>query len=98
MVSLSTDNAHIKDSSKRDWIGEVDQITVISDLTEIESFAHGTNLISPNKSTVHNISPGEFTNRFPGSGLADNARSSARRPTVTFETEIVAQSWLRVCA
>jgi hypothetical protein len=37
------------------------------------------------------ISPGEFTSRFPGSSLADNARSAAGKPTVAFETDIVAQ-------
>ncbi|MFI7598296.1 SpvB/TcaC N-terminal domain-containing protein [Actinoplanes sp. NPDC049681] len=83
--------AHIRDTTKRDWIGEVDQITVTSDLTEMESFAMEENLISLNKSTAHNISPGEFTTRFPGSSLADNASSAAGKPTVTFETDIVAQ-------
>ena len=83
--------ARIKDSTKRDWIGEVDRITVTSDLTEMEAFAHEENLINLNKTTTHNISPGEFTTRFPGASLSDNARSAGGKPTFNFETDIVAQ-------
>jgi RHS repeat-associated protein len=86
---LTRVRAHIKDVTKRDWIGEVDQITVTSELTEMEAFALEEELISQTAITNKNISQGEFSVRFQGADRVDNVRSAMTKPTNTFLTDIV---------
>jgi hypothetical protein len=81
--------AHIKDVTKKDWIGEVDQISVTSQLTEMEAFAAEEDLISKHKVTSYNREPGEFTTRFPEGNLSANAQNAATKPTFNFQTDIV---------
>ncbi len=81
--------AHIDDPTKKEWIGEVDHISVTSDLSEMEAFALEQSLISQTKATNKNISPGEFTTRFPQGDLSANAQAASRCPTFGFDTDIV---------
>jgi hypothetical protein len=80
---------HIKDSTKKEWIGEVDKISVTHELSEMEAFALEQHLIRQTTATNKNISPGEFTTRFPEADLSKNAESASRRPTSDFDTDIV---------
>jgi RHS repeat-associated protein len=85
--------AHIKDPTKKEWIGMVDTITVTSDLTEMEAFAYEEDMIAQTRSTNKNLSPGEFTSRFGNKGgdLAANSASAAKKTTADFTSDIVAQ-------
>ncbi|MEW5926790.1 MAG: SpvB/TcaC N-terminal domain-containing protein [Gemmatimonadota bacterium] len=81
--------AHIKDSTKKEWIGETNRISVTAELTEQEAFALEQELIAQHRATAHNVSAGEFSIRFPQSSLADNVQSAGRMPTYHFQTDIV---------
>ena len=81
--------AHIKDPTKKEWIGEADTISVTSELTEMEAFAAEESLINEFKAVSHNVDPGEFAKRFPQGNLAANTQSAATKPTVNFKTDIV---------
>lgn len=81
--------AHVNDPSKKEWIGEVDRISVTCELNEMEAFALEEHLIHATSATNKNISPGEFTTRFPEADLAKNSETASRRATFNFETDIV---------
>jgi hypothetical protein len=85
--------AHIKDSTKRDWIGEVDRIDVFAELTEQEPYALEYQLTNANAATAKNIknivTPDEYGALFPEGNLSANARSAAQKPMFSFETDIV---------
>jgi hypothetical protein len=81
--------AHIKDTSKAEWIGEVDKITVTAELSEMEAFALEEDLIHQTATTNKNISQGEFSVRFRGADRAENVRSAVKMPTFEFEVDIV---------
>jgi RHS repeat-associated protein len=81
--------AHIKDVTKKDWIGAVDTIAVASELTEMEAFAAEQDLIRRHELTSFNRDPGEFTKRFPEADLAANVKSAGTKPTFEFQTDIV---------
>jgi Uri superfamily endonuclease len=80
---------HINDSTKKEWIGEVDQISVTSGLTEMEAFAAEEDLIRKTQTTNYNRDPGEFTKRFGQANLSANSQSAAKKPTFNFRTDIV---------
>ncbi|HLG58313.1 MAG TPA: SpvB/TcaC N-terminal domain-containing protein [Vicinamibacterales bacterium] len=86
--------AHIKDSTKREWIGEVDRVDVYSDLTRQEAYALEFELTHANRSTVYNVknrfTPDEYGPLFPASELSTSARSAALKPRFTFDVDIVA--------
>jgi hypothetical protein len=84
--------AHI---AEKPAIAEADTIKVTSGLTEQEAFALEETRIGDVRSTAGNLnlSPGEYSTRFPGGGLSDNAASAVRNgKTFTFETDISASS------
>jgi RHS repeat-associated protein len=86
---LARVRAHIKDTSKAEWIGEVDKITVTAELSEMEAFALEEDLIHQTATTNKNISQGEFSVRFRGADRAENVRSAVKMPTFEFEVDIV---------
>jgi RHS repeat-associated protein len=87
--------AHIKDATKREWIGEVDRIDVYAGLTEQEVFAYEAHLTSANRASVWNIKnisyAEEFYERFPQGNFGANIRSAEQNAVrFSFETDIVA--------
>ena len=80
---------HIKDTTKGDWIGSVDKITVTSGLNEAEAFALEEVLIEQTKHTNKNLIPGEFSKRFPQSSLSANYQSALQKTPHNFNVDIV---------
>lgn len=80
--------AHIADKPA---IAEADTIKVTAGLNEQEAFALEEIRIGTVRSTPGNlnVSPGEYSTRFPSGGLSDNAASAVKNgKTFVFETDI----------